>query len=165
MPILVLVFTICNNPYFREWCTSNGGSQISLLATTAACSLIAASVSKVRWKTIETAIVVPTLSCFGIVYPVDHRFHFRKLMIAGWYHTILRAPSWFILPSFGFYLCYLCNCICNDRQFVDYHCHHIGIVLGIGRVTGIRRGMDCRAIISGAFTLEIRFSPFRILRC
>lgn len=57
VPILVLVSLLFVTIRTFGSDALNGGSQISLLATTAVCSLIAMSVSKVRWKTIETAIV------------------------------------------------------------------------------------------------------------
>ena len=154
VPILVLVSLLFVTIRTFGSDALNGGSQISLLATTAVCSLIAMSVSKVRWKTIETAIVnnitgvASALLILLIIGSISGSW-----MISGvvptliFYGTKLIHPTFFLVST-----CVICAIVSVMTGSSWTTIATIGIaLLGIGRAQGYDEGWIAGAIISGAY--------------
>ncbi|MDR1879855.1 MAG: sodium:proton antiporter [Tannerellaceae bacterium] len=132
----------------------NGGSQIVLLAATAVCCVIAMACCRVKWKTIERAIVnnitgvatallilliigalsgswmvsgiVPTLICYGvqIIHP---SFFLASTCLICALVSVMTGSSWTTIATIGIAL------------------------LGIGQAQGFSEGWIAGAIVSGAY--------------
>ena len=163
VPILVLVSLLFVTIRTFGSDALNGGSQISLLATTAVCSLIAMSVSKVRWKTIETAIVnnitgvASALLILLIIGSISGSW-----MISGvvptliYYGTKLIHPTFFLVST-----CVICAIVSVMTGSSWTTIATIGIaLLGIGRAQGYDEGWIAGAIISGAYFGDKISPPF-----
>ena len=119
IPIIVLVLLLFATIRTFGSDALSGGSQVSLLTTTAICILIGMVFYKIPWKDYELAITnniagVATAIIILLIIGALSGAHFDLLRNADY-------PSQF-LP--GIYLHHLRIDFRYDRKFVDYHCYH-----------------------------------------
>lgn len=132
IPIVVLVLLLFATIRTFGSDALSGGSQVSLLTTTAICILIGMVFYKIPWKDYELAI---TNNIAGVATAIIILLIIGALsgiwMISGVVPTLIyygmnllrdaNYPSQF-LP--GIDLHHLRVDFCNDRKFVDHYCHY-----------------------------------------
>ena len=124
IPIIVLVLLLFATIRTFGSDALSGGSQVSLLTTTAICILIGMVFYKIPWKDYELAI---TNNIAGVATAIIILLIIGALsgiwMISAYANLLRDAnyPSQF-LP--GIYLHHLRIDFRYDRKFVDYHCYH-----------------------------------------
>ena len=120
IPIIVLVLLLFATIRTFGSDALSGGSQVSLLTTTAICILIGMVFYKIPWKDYELAI---TNNIAGVATAIIILLIIGALsgiwMISGVVPTLIYYG---ILP--GIYLHHLRIDFRYDRKFVDYHCYH-----------------------------------------
>lgn len=154
VPILVLVSLLFVTIRTFGSNALNGGSQIVLLAATAVCCLIAMTYSKVRWKTIELAIinnisgVATALLILLIIGALSGSW-----MVSGVVPTLIYYGMQIIHPSFFLTsTCLICAIVSVMTSSSWTTIATIGIaLLGIGQAQGFDEGWIAGAIISGAY--------------
>lgn len=132
----------------------NGGSQISLLATTACCAFIAMVFYRVPWKDFERCItnnitnVATALIILLIIGALSGIW-----MISGVVPTLIYYGMEIIQPSFFLAsTCLICVLVSVMTGSSWTTIATIGIALmGIGRAQGFHEGWIAGAIISGAY--------------
>ena len=144
----------------------NGGSQVSLLTTTAACVFIGVAFYRIPWKDYEIAI---TNNIAGVSSAIIILLIIGALsgawMISGVVPTLIYYGMQIIHPDFFLAsTCIICALVSDhDGELMDYHRHHRHRLLGIGKAQGFEEGWIAGAIISGAYFGD-KVSPCRILR-
>ena len=122
IPIVVLLLLFATIRTFGSDALS-GGSQVSLLTTTAICILIGMVFYKIPWKDYELAI---TNNIAGVATAIIILLIIGALsgiwMISGVVPTLIYYGMQIIHPSFDLH--HLRVDFCNDRKFVDHYCHY-----------------------------------------
>lgn len=132
----------------------NGGSQVSLLTTTAVCILIGMAIYKIPWKDYELAI---TNNVAGVTTAIIILLIIGALsgiwMISGVVPTLIYYGMQIIHPSFFLTsTCIICALVSVMTGSSWTTIATIGIALmGIGKAQGFEEGWIAGAIISGAY--------------
>lgn len=154
VPILVLVTLLFITIKTFGSDALSGGSQIVLLTATAVCCLIAMTYSKVRWKTIEIAMI-NNISGVGtaIIILLIIGALSGSWMISGVVPTLIYYGMQIIHPSFFLAsTCLICAIVSIMTGSSWTTIATIGIaLLGIGQAQGFDDGWIAGAIISGAY--------------
>ena len=132
----------------------NGGSQISLLVTTACCALIGMAFYRIPWKNFERAItnniagVSTALLILLIIGALSGTW-----MISGVVPTLIYYGMQIIHPDFFLAsTCLICALVSVMTGSSWTTIATIGIALmGIGKAQGFHEGWIAGAIISGAY--------------
>ncbi|MDD3039230.1 Na+/H+ antiporter NhaC family protein [Bacteroides sp.] len=154
LPIIVLVILLFATIHTFGSDALNGGSQISLLTTTAVCVLIGMSIYKIPWKDYELAI---TNNIAGVGTAIIILLIIGALsgiwMISGVVPTLIYYGMQIIHPSFFLAsTCVICILISVMTGSSWTTIATIGIALmGIGKAQGFEEGWIAGAIISGAY--------------
>ena len=161
LPIVVLVILLFATIRVFGSDALNGGSQVSLLTTTAVCILIGMAFYKIPWKDYELAI---TNNVAGVTTAIIILLIIGALsgiwMISGVVPTLIYYGMQIIHPSFFLTsTCIICVLISVMTGSSWTTIATIGIALmGIGKAQGFEEGWIAGAIISGAYS-AIRFLP------
>ncbi|MDH6306250.1 NhaC family Na+:H+ antiporter [Parabacteroides sp. PF5-5] len=154
IPILVLVSLLFATIKIFETDVLSGASQIVLLTATGLCSLIAIAFYKVKWKTIELAIV-NNISGVGIALFILLIIGALSgsWMISGIVPTLIYYGIQIIHPSFFLAsTCIICAIVSVMTGSSWTTIATIGIaLLGIGQAQGFSEAWTAGAIISGAY--------------
>lgn len=154
VPILVLVSLLFVTIHTFGSNALNGGSQIVLLTSTAICCLIAMGYSKIKWKTIELAMM-NNISSVGVALVILLIIGALSgsWMISGVVPTLIYYGMQIIHPSFFLAsTCIICAIISVMTGSSWTTIATIGIaLLGIGEAQGFDHGWIAGAIISGAY--------------
>ncbi|WP_455961393.1 Na+/H+ antiporter NhaC family protein [Bacteroides bouchesdurhonensis] len=154
LPIIVLVILLFGTIHTFGSDALNGGSQISLLTTTAVCILIGMAIYKIPWKDYELAI---TNNIAGVATAIIILLIIGALsgtwMISGVVPTLIYYGMQIIHPSFFLAsTCIICILISVMTGSSWTTIATIGIALmGIGKAQGFEEGWIAGAIISGAY--------------
>ena len=154
LPIVVLVILLFATIRVFGSDALNGGSQISLLTTTAICILIGMAFYKIPWKDYELAI---TNNVAGVTTAIIILLIIGALsgiwMISGVVPTLIYYGMQIIHPSFFLTsTCIICVLISVMTGSSWTTIATIGIALmGIGKAQGFEEGWIAGAIISGAY--------------
>ncbi len=154
LPIIVLVILLFATIHTFGSDALNGGSQISLLTTTAVCILIGMAIYKIPWKDYELAI---TNNIAGVATAIIILLIIGALsgiwMISGVVPTLIYYGMQIIHPSFFLAsTCIICILISVMTGSSWTTIATIGIALmGIGKAQGFEEGWIAGAIISGAY--------------
>ena len=125
IPIIVLVLLLFATIHTFGSDALSGGSQVSLLTTTAVCILIGMAFYKIPWKDYELAI---TNNVAGVTTAIIILLIIGALsgiwMISGVVPTLIHYGDY--PPKFlpCIHLHYLRTDFSHDRKFVDYNCHY-----------------------------------------
>ena len=154
VPILVLVtFLFVTIRTFGSDALS-GGSQVVLLTATAVCCLIAMTYSKVRWKTLELAMInnITGVATALIILLIIGALA-GSWMVSGVVPTLIYYGMQIIHPSFFLAsTCIICAVVSVMTGSSWTTIATIGIaLLGIGQAQGFSEGWIAGAIISGAY--------------
>ena len=154
IPLVVLVIMLFATIRTFGSDALSGGSQVSLLTTTAVCILIGMGFYKIGWKDFELAITnnITGVSTALIILLIIGALS-GAWMISGVvpYIDLLRSAKSYIPVFPDLYLHYLCLGIGYDRKPWTTIAT-IGIALmGIGKAQGFEEGWIAGAIISGAY--------------
>ena len=144
IPIIVLILLLFGTIHTFGSDALSGGSQVSLLTTTAICILIGMAFYKIPWKDYEIAI---TNNVAGVATAII------ILLISGVVPTLIYYGMQIIHPSFFLAsTCIICVLISVMTGSSWTTIATIGIALmGIGRAQGFEEGWIAGAIISGAY--------------
>lgn len=153
LPILVLVTLLFATIRVFGSDALSGGSQVSLLTTTAVCILIGMAIYKIPWKDYELAI---TNNVAGVTTAIIILLIIGALsgvwMISGVVPTLIYYGMQIIHPSFLASTCIICVLISVMTGSSWTTIATIGIALmGIGKAQGFEEGWIAGAIISGAY--------------
>lgn len=154
LPIIVLVILLFGTIHTFGSDALNGGSQISLLTTTAVCIFIGMAIYKIPWKDYELAI---TNNIAGVATAIIILLIIGALsgtwMISGVVPTLIYYGMQIIHPSFFLAsTCIICILISVMTGSSWTTIATIGIALmGIGKAQGFEEGWVAGAIISGAY--------------
>lgn len=154
LPIIVLVILLFGTIHTFGSDALNGGSQISLLTTTAVCIFIGMAIYKKPWKDYELAI---TNNIAGVATAIIILLIIGALsgiwMISGVVPTLIYYGMQIIHPSFFLAsTCIICILISVMTGSSWTTIATIGIALmGIGKAQGFEEGWIAGAIISGAY--------------
>ena len=154
LPIIVLVILLFGTIHTFGSDALNGGSQISLLTTTAVCIFIGMAIYKIPWKDYELAI---TNNIAGVATAIIILLIIGALsgtwMISGVVPTLIYYGMQIIHPSFFLAsTCIICILISVMTGSSWTTIATIGIALmGIGKAQGFEEGWIAGAIISGAY--------------
>lgn len=154
LPIIVLVILLFGTIHTFGSDALNGGSQISLLTTTAVCIFIGMAIYKKPWKDYELAI---TNNIAGVTTAIIILLIIGALsgiwMISGVVPTLIYYGMQIIHPSFFLAsTCIICILISVMTGSSWTTIATIGIALmGIGKAQGFEEGWIAGAIISGAY--------------
>ena len=154
MPIIVLVLLLFATIRTFGSDALSGGSQVSLLTTTAICILIGMVFYKIPWKDYELAI---TNNIAGVATAIIILLIIGALsgiwMISGVVPTLIYYGMQIIHPSFFLAsTCIICALISVMTGSSWTTIATIGIALmGIGKAQGFEDGWIAGAIISGAY--------------
>ena len=126
IPIIVLVLLLFATIHTFGSDALSGGSQVSLLTTTAVCILIGMAFYKIPWKDYELAI---TNNVAGVTTAIIILLIIGALsgiwMISGVVPTLIYYGMQIIHQvSPCIHLHYLRTDFSHDRKFVDYNCHY-----------------------------------------
>jgi NhaC family Na+:H+ antiporter len=154
IPVIVLVGMLAVSMRIFEGEMLNGASQIILLASSAVCCLIAIVRYKVRWKTIEAAIignitgVSPALLILLLIGALSGSWMVSGVIPVFIYYGIkIIHPEFFLVTT-----CIICALVSVMTGSSWTTIATIGIALfGIGKVHGFHEGWIAGAIISGAY--------------
>ena len=151
IPIIVLILLLFGTIHTFGSDALSGGSQVSLLTTTAICILIGMAFYKIPWKDYEIAI---TNNVAGVATAIIILLIIGALsgmwMISGVVPTLIYYGMQIIHPSF--FLASTCVLISVMTGSSWTTIATIGIALmGIGRAQGFEEGWIAGAIISGAY--------------
>ncbi len=154
IPILLLVGLLFATIRIFGSDALSGGSQIVLLTSTAVCILIAMWYSKVKWKTIEIAIVnniagvATALLILLIIGALSGAW-----MISGIVPTLIYYGMKLIHPTFFLSsTCIICAIVSVMTGSSWTTIATIGIaLLGVGQAQGFPDGWIAGAIVSGAY--------------
>ena len=154
VPILVLVSLLFVTIRIFGSDSLSGGSQIVLLTATAVCCLIAMAYCKVRWKTIELAMInnITGVATALIILLIIGALS-GSWMISGVVPTLIYYGVQIIHPSFFLAsTCVICAIVSVMTGSSWTTIATIGIaLLGIGQAQGFDDGWIAGAIISGAY--------------
>nr|WP_129730349.1 Na+/H+ antiporter NhaC [Parabacteroides goldsteinii] len=154
VPILVLVALLFVTIRTFGSDALSGGSQVVLLTATAVCSLIAMGYSKVRWKSIELAMInnITGVATALIILLIIGALS-GSWMISGVVPTLIYYGMQIIHPSFFLAsTCVICAVVSVMTGSSWTTIATIGIaLLGIGLAQGFDAGWIAGAIISGAY--------------
>ena len=144
IPLVVLVIMLFATIRTFGRDALSGGSQVSLLTTTAVCILIGMGFYKIGWKDFELAI---TNNITGPNHSADYRRIERCMddKRCGPHIDLLRSANHTSQFFPDLYLHYLCLGIGYDRKLLDYDCYHRNRFNGHWQSTGIRRRLDSRS--------------------
>lgn len=154
IPIIVLILMLVATIHTFGSDALSGGSQVSLLSTTAVCILIGMAFYKIPWKDYEIAI---TNNVAGVTTAIIILLIIGALsgvwMISGIVPTLIYYGMQIIHPSFFLAsTCIICVLISVMTGSSWTTIATIGIALmGIGRAQGFEDGWIAGAIISGAY--------------
>lgn len=154
IPIIVLVLLLFATIHTFGSDALSGGSQVSLLTTTAVCILIGMAFYKIPWKDYELAI---TNNVAGVTTAIIILLIIGALsgiwMISGVVPTLIYYGMQIIHPSFFLAsTCIICVLISVMTGSSWTTIATIGIALmGIGKAQGFEEGWIAGAIISGAY--------------
>ena len=145
IPIIVLILLLFGTIHTFGSDALSGGSQVSLLTTTAICILIGMAFYKIPWKDYEMATAIIILLIIGALSGM--------WMISGVVPTLIYYGMQIIHPSFFLAsTCIICVLISVMTGSSWTTIATIGIALmGIGRAQGFEEGWIAGAIISGAY--------------
>ena len=143
IPLVVLVIMLFATIRTFGSDALSGGSQVSLLTTTAVCILIGMGFYKIGWKDFELAITnnITGVSTALIILLIIGALS-GAWMISGVVPTLIYYGVQIIHPSF--FLTSTCS-IGYDRKLLDYDCYHRNRFNGHWQGTGIRRRLDSRS--------------------
>lgn len=154
VPILVLVALLFVTIRIFGSDALSGGSQVVLLTATAVCCLIAMGYSKVRWKTIELAMInnISGVATALIILLIIGALS-GSWMISGVVPTLIYYGMQIIHPSFFLTsTCVICAIVSVMTGSSWTTIATIGIaLLGIGQAQGFDDGWIAGAIVSGAY--------------
>ncbi|RHJ78385.1 Na+/H+ antiporter NhaC [Parabacteroides sp. AM08-6] len=154
VPILVLVSLLFVTIRTFGSDALSGGSQIVLLTATAVCCLIAIGYCKIRWKTIELAMInnITGVATALIILLIIGALS-GSWMISGVVPTLIYYGMQIIHPSFFLTsTCIICAIVSVMTGSSWTTIATIGIaLLGIGKAQGFDEGWIAGAIISGAY--------------
>lgn len=154
VPILVLVALLFVTIHTFGSDALSGGSQVVLLTATAVCCLIAMGYSKVRWKSIELAMInnITGVATALIILLIIGALS-GSWMISGVVPTLIYYGMQIIHPSFFLTsTCIICAIVSVMTGSSWTTIATIGIaLLGIGQAQGFEDGWIAGAIISGAY--------------
>ncbi|WP_293711712.1 Na+/H+ antiporter NhaC [uncultured Parabacteroides sp.] len=154
VPILVLVALLFVTIRTFGSDALSGGSQVVLLTATAVCCLIAMGYSKVRWKTIELAMInnITGVATALIILLIIGALS-GSWMISGVVPTLIYYGMQIIHPSFFLAsTCIICAIVSVMTGSSWTTIATIGIaLLGIGQAQGFEDGWIAGAIVSGAY--------------
>lgn len=154
VPILVLVSLLFVTIRTFGSDALSGGSQVVLLTATAVCCLIAMGYSKVRWKTIELAMInnISGVATALIILLIIGALS-GSWIISGVVPTLIYYGMQIIHPSFFLTsTCIICAIVSVMTGSSWTTIATIGIaLLGIGQAQGFEDGWIAGAIISGAY--------------
>ena len=154
VPILVLVALLFVTIRTFGSDALSGGSQVVLLTATAVCCLIAMGYSKVRWKSIELAMInnITGVATALIILLIIGELS-GSWMISGVVPTLIYYGMQIIHPSFFLAsTCVICAVVSVMTGSSWTTIATIGIaLLGIGLAQGFDAGWIAGAIISGAY--------------
>lgn len=154
VPILVLVALLFVTIRTFGSDALSGGSQVVLLTATAVCCLIAMGYSKVRWKSIELAMInnIAGVATALIILLIIGALS-GSWMISGVVPTLIYYGMQIIHPSFFLASsCVICAIVSVMTGSSWTTIATIGIaLLGIGQAQGFSEGWIAGAIISGAY--------------
>lgn len=154
VPILVLVALLFVTIRTFGSDALSGGSQVVLLTATAVCCLIAMGYSKVRWKSIEQAMInnIAGVATALIILLIIGALS-GSWMISGVVPTLIYYGMQIIHPSFFLASsCVICAIVSVMTGSSWTTIATIGIaLLGIGQAQGFSEGWIAGAIISGAY--------------
>ena len=154
VPILVLVSLLFATIRIFGSDALSGGSQIVLLTATAVCCLIAMGYCKVRWKTIELAMInnITGVATAMIILLIIGALS-GSWMVSGVVPTLIYYGMQIIHPSFFLTsTCIICAIVSVMTGSSWTTIATIGIaLLGIGQAQGFDEGWIAGAIISGAY--------------
>lgn len=154
VPILVLVALLFVTIRTFGSDALSGASQVVLLTATAVCSLIAMGYSKVRWKTIELAMInnITGVATALIILLIIGALS-GSWIISGVVPTLIYYGVQIIHPSFFLAsTCIICAIVSVMTGSSWTTIATIGIaLLGIGQAQGFPEGWIAGAIISGAY--------------
>ncbi|WP_075555648.1 Na+/H+ antiporter NhaC [Parabacteroides timonensis] len=154
VPILVLVALLFVTIRTFGSDALSGGSQVVLLTATAVCCLIAMGYSKVRWKSIELAMInnITGVATALIILLIIGALS-GSWMISGVVPTLIYYGMQIIHPSFFLAsTCVICAVVSVMTGSSWTTIATIGIaLLGIGLAQGFDAGWIAGAIISGAY--------------
>jgi NhaC family Na+:H+ antiporter len=154
VPVVVLVALLAIAMRVFDGEMLNGASQIILLASSAVCCLIAIVRYKVRWKTIEDAIIgnITGVSSALLILLLIGALS-GSWMVSGvipvfiYYGIKIIHPEFFLVTT-----CIICALVSVMTGSSWTTIATIGIALsGIGKVLGFHEGWIAGAIISGAY--------------
>ena len=151
IPIIVLILLLFGTIHTFGSDALSGGSQVSLLTTTAICILIGMAFYKIPWKDYEIAI---TNNVAGVATAIIILLIIGGMwMISGVVPTLIYYGMQIIHPSFFLAsTCIICVLISVMTGSSWTTIATIGIALmGIGRAQGFEEGWIAGAIISGAY--------------
>lgn len=154
VPILILVGLLFITIRIFGSDSLSGASQIALLTATAVCSFIAVVYCKVKWKTIEIAIIN---NVSGVAIAIFILLIIGALsgswMISGVVPTLIYYGMQIIHPSFFLVsTCLICAIVSVMTGSSWTTIATIGIaLLGIGQAQGFSDGWIAGAIVSGAY--------------
>lgn len=144
---------VCHHPHFGSDALS-GGSQISLLTTTAVCVFIGVAFYRIPWRDYEIAI---TNNVAGVTSAIIILLIIGALsgawMISGVVPTLIYYGMQIIHPDFFLTsTCVICALVSIMTGSSWTTIATIGIaLLGIGKAQGFEEGWIAGAIISGAY--------------
>ncbi|MDR1331877.1 MAG: sodium:proton antiporter [Tannerella sp.] len=154
VPIIVLVGMLFFAIRIFGSSTLEGASQIVLLVATAVCALIAMTCCRVRWKTIEAAIVqnITSVAVAVLILLLVGALS-GSWMVSGIIPTMIYYGVQIIHPDiFLVSTCLICILVSVITGSSWTTVATIGIALyGIGKVQGFSDGWIAGAIISGAY--------------
>ncbi|MCL3852874.1 Na+/H+ antiporter NhaC [Parabacteroides sp. GYB001] len=154
VPILVLVSLLFVTIRTFGSDALSGGSQVVLLTATAVCCLIAMGYSKVRWKSIELAMInnISGVATALIILLIIGALS-GSWMISGVVPTLIYYGMQIIHPSFFLTsTCIICAVVSVMTGSSWTTIATIGIaLLGIGQAQGFDDGWIAGAIVSGAY--------------
>lgn len=154
VPILVLVALLFVTIRTFGSDALGGASQVVLLTATAVCCLIAMGYSKVRWKTIELAMInnITGVATALIILLIIGALS-GSWIISGVVPTLIYYGVQIIHPSFFLAsTCIICAIVSVMTGSSWTTIATIGIaLLGIGQAQGFPEGWIAGAIISGAY--------------
>lgn len=154
IPIVLLVCLLAGTIHAFGSDALNGGSQISLLLTTAACAFIGMTFYRIPWKDFEIAV---TNNITGVATAVIILLIIGALsgvwMVSGIVPTLIYYGMQIIHPDFFLTsTCVICILVSVMTGSSWTTIATIGIALmGIGKAQGFDEGWIAGAIISGAY--------------
>lgn len=154
VPILLLVSLLFVTIRIFGSDALQGGSQIVLLITTSVCVLIAMGYCKVKWKTIEIAIInnITGIATALLVLLIIGALS-GTWMVSGIVPTLIYYGMKVIHPDF--YLASTCIICCIVSVMTGSSWTTIATIgialLGVGQAQGFSEGWIAGAIISGAY--------------